>query len=379
MNFDFTEEQQMVRDSIARFVQDDYDWDTRKAIVASEKGLSPDNWKLFAELGWLSIPFAEEHGGFGGNIVDLSVVMEELGKGLVVEHYFPTVVLFGGLIARAGNDAQRAEWLPRVIGGDVLGGFAYVERQSRFALHDCLTTATPSGDGFVLNGEKVVVFNGEQAGHLVVLARTAGEQSDRTGLSLFIVDTSAAGIDKMNYPMMDGQRVANVTFKDVALPAEALLGEEGQALALVEALVDEAIIALASEAVGIMGVLNAKTLEYAKTREQFGVAIGSYQALQHRMVDTMMAYEQCKSLLFKALCEYKQDPAMAAETIHALKVLIDRNAKHVFGEAIQIHGGMGMTDELDIGHYAKRLMMINTTFGDANFHRNRFVETAFAA
>jgi len=379
MNFDFTEEQQMVRDSIARFVQDDYDWDTRKAIVASEKGLSPDNWKLFAELGWLSIPFAEEHGGFGGNIVDLSVVMEELGKGLVVEPYFPTVVLFGGLIARAGNDAQRAEWLPRVIGGDVLGGFAYVERQSRFALHDCLTTATRSGDGFVLNGEKVVVFNGEQADHLVVLARTSGEQSDRTGLSLFIVEASAAGIDKMNYPMMDGQRVANVTFKDVALSADALLGEEGNALALVEALVDEAIIALASEAVGIMGVLNTKTLEYAKTREQFGVAIGSYQALQHRMVDTMMAYEQCKSLLFKALCEYKQDPAMAAETIHALKVLIDRNAKHVFGEAIQIHGGMGMTDELDIGHYAKRLMMINTTFGDANFHRNRFVETAFAA
>ena len=379
MNFDFTEEQQMVRDSIARFVQDDYDWDTRKSIVASEKGLSPDNWKLFAELGWLSIPFAEEHGGFGGNIVDLSVVMEELGKGLVVEPYFPTVVLFGGLIARAGNEAQRAEWLPRVIGGDVLGGFAYVERQSRFALHDCLTSATRSGDGFVLNGEKVVVFNGEQADHLVVLARTSGEQSDRTGLSLFIVEASAAGIDKMNYPMMDGQRVANVTFKDVALPADALLGEEGQALALVEALVDEAIIALASEAVGIMGVLNTKTLEYAKTREQFGVAIGSYQALQHRMVDTMMAYEQCKSLLFKALCEYKQDPAMAAETIHALKVLIDRNAKHVFGEAIQIHGGMGMTDELDIGHYAKRLMMINTTFGDANFHRNRFVETAFAA
>ena len=379
MNFDFTEEQQMVRDSIARFVQDDYDWDTRKAIVASEKGLSADNWKLFAELGWLSIPFAEEHGGFGGNIVDLSVVMEELGKGLVVEPYFPTVVLFGGLIGRAGNEAQQAEWLPRVIGGDVLGGFAYVERQSRFALHDCLATATPSGDGFVLNGEKVVVFNGEQADHLVVLARTSGEQSDRTGLSLFIVEASAAGIDKMNYPMMDGQRVANVTFKDVALPADALLGEEGNALAVVEALVDEAIIALASEAVGIMGVLNTKTLEYAKTREQFGVAIGSYQALQHRMVDTMMAYEQCKSLLFKALCEYKQEPAMAAETIHALKVLIDRNAKHVFGEAIQIHGGMGMTDELDIGHYAKRLMMINTTFGDANFHRNRFVETAFAA
>jgi len=179
--------------------------------------------------------------------------------------------------------------------------------------------------------------------------------------------------------MMDGQRVANITFKDVSVSADALLGEEGGALAVVDALTDEAIIALAAEAVGIMGVLNAKTLEYTKTREQFGVAIGSYQALQHRMVDTMMAYEQSKSLLFKALCEYKQEPAMAAETVHALKVLIDRNGKHVFGEAIQMHGGMGMTDELDIGHYAKRLMMINTTFGDATYHRNRYIETAYAA
>jgi alkylation response protein AidB-like acyl-CoA dehydrogenase len=305
--------------------------------------------------------------------------MEELGKGLVVEPYFPTVVLFGGLIARAGSEAQQADWLPRIIGGEVLGAFAYVERQSRFALNDCQTTATKAGDGYVLNGEKVVVFNGEQADHLVVLARTSGEQSDRDGLSLFLVDAAAAGVDKMAYPMMDGQRVANITLKDVSVGADALLGDEGGALAVVDALTDEAVIALAAEAVGIMGVLNAKTLEYTKTREQFGVAIGSYQALQHRMVDAMMAYEQSKSLLFKALCEYKQDPAMAAETVHALKVLIDRNGKHVFGEAIQMHGGMGMTDELDIGHYAKRLMMINTTFGDANYHRNRFIETAYAA
>ena len=163
------------------------------------------------------------------------------------------------------------------------------------------------------------------------------------------------------------------------LGADALLGDVGSALDIVNEVIRDALLALASEAVGIMGTLNAKTLEYTKTREQFGVAIGSYQALQHRMVDTMMAYEQSKSLLFKALCEYKQEPSMAAETIHALKVLIDRNGKHVFGEAIQIHGGMGMTDELDIGHYAKRLMMINTTFGDATYHRNRFIETAYAA
>jgi alkylation response protein AidB-like acyl-CoA dehydrogenase len=379
MNFDFTEEQQMIRDSIARFVQDDYDWDTRKAIVESDKGMSDAAWQQFAELGWLSIPFAEEDGGFGGSIVDTSVIMEEIGKGLIVEPYLATVVLYGNLIAKAGNEAQRAALLPEVIDGSALGTFAYVERQSRFEITDCKTTAQNNGGAYTLSGEKVVVSNGTNADKAVVLARTSGEQFDRDGLSLFVVDLNGAGVERFGYPMMDGQRVANVTFKDVALPADALLGEEGQALGLVEALVDEAIIALAAEAVGIMGVLNAKTLEYAKTREQFGVAIGSYQALQHRMVDTMMAYEQCKSLLFKALCEYKQDPAMAAETIHALKVLIDRNGKHVFGEAIQIHGGMGMTDELDIGHYAKRLMMINTTFGDANFHRNRFVETAFAA
>ena len=379
MNFDYTEEQQMVRDSIARFVQDDYDWDTRRAIVDGAEGMSRDNWQTFAELGWLSIPFAEADGGFGGSVIDLSVVMEELGKGLVVEPFFPTVVLFGGLVSRAGDEAQRTSILESVIGGETLGAFAYVERQSRYALNDCQTSATSSGDGYTLNGEKVVVFNGENADKLVVLARTSGEQFDAHGLSLFLVDANAQGVSKVLYPMMDAQRVANITFDNVQLGADALLGDAGSALEVVNEVIRDALLALASEAVGIMGTLNAKTLEYTKTREQFGVAIGSYQALQHRMVDTMMAYEQCKSLLFKALCEYKQDPAMAAETIHALKVLIDRNAKHVFGEAIQIHGGMGMTDELDIGHYAKRLMMINTTFGDANFHRNRFVETAFAA
>ena len=379
MNFDFTEEQQMVRDSIARFIQDEYDWDTRRSIVESREGLDRDKWRLFAELGWLSIPFSEEYGGFGGNIVDLSVVMEEFGKGLVVEPYLPTVVLFGGLIRNAGNEAQQTDWLPKIIRGEILGAFAYVERQSRFSLQDCRTQASRSVNGYRINGEKVVVFNGEQADHLVVLARTSGNQSDPAGLSLFIINASDVGVTKMSFPMMDGQRVANLTFKDVEVSSDALLGEEGGALLVVEQLAREAIIALGSEAVGIMGVLNEKTLEYTKTREQFGVAIGSYQALQHRMVDTMIAYEQSKSLLFKALCEYKQRFDSVGETVHALKVLLDRNSKHVFGEAIQLHGGMGITDELDVGHYAKRLMMINTTFGDGSFHRNRFIKTAFAA
>ena len=379
MNFDYTEEQQMVRDSIARFVQDDYDWDTRRAIVDGDEGMSRDNWNTFAELGWLSIPFSEADGGFGGNIVDLSVVMEEMGKGLVVEPFFPTVVLFGGLVARAGDEAQRGAVLENLISGQTLGAFAYVERQSRFEISDCKTTATASDGGFTLNGEKVVVFNGEHADQLVVLARTSGEQFDRDGLSLFLVDANAAGVSKVAYPMMDAQRVANITFDNVQLAADALLGTEGGAMDVVDQVVREALIALAAEAVGIMGTLNAKTLEYTKTREQFGTAIGSFQALQHRMVDTMMAYEQSKSLLFKALCEYKIDPESADTTIHALKVLIDRNSKLIYGEAIQMHGGMGITDELDIGHYAKRLMMINATFGDGTFHRSEFIEQAYAA
>jgi alkylation response protein AidB-like acyl-CoA dehydrogenase len=379
MNFDYTEEQQMVRDSIARFVQDDYDWDTRRAIVDGAEGMSRDNWQTFADLGWLSIPFAEADGGFGGSVIDLSVVMEELGKGLVVEPFFPTVVLFGGLVSRAGDEAQRTSILEGVIGGETLGAFAYVERQSRYALNDCKTSATSSGDGYTLNGEKVVVFNGENADKLVVLARTSGEQFDAHGLSLFLVDANAQGVSKVLYPMMDAQRVANITFDNVQLGADALLGDAGSALEVVNAVIRDALLALASEAVGIMATLNAKTLEYTKTREQFGVAIGSFQALQHRMVDTMMAFEQSKSLLFKALCEYEIDPASADTTIHALKVLIDRNSKLVYGEAIQMHGGMGITDELDIGHYAKRLMMINATLGDGSFHRSKFIEQTYAA
>ncbi|MCH1491390.1 MAG: acyl-CoA dehydrogenase family protein [Luminiphilus sp.] len=379
MNFDFSEEQQMVRDSIARFVQDDYDWDTRRAIVASDSGISDKAWQTFAELGWLSIPFAEEDGGFGGNIVDTMVIMEEIGKGLIVEPYLPSVLLFGGLVARAGSEGQRSTWIPSLIDGTTSGAFAFLERQSRFEMTDCLTKAEASGDGWVLNGEKVVVFNGANCNQMVVLARTSGDQWERDGLSLFIVAADTDGVNRVDYAMMDGQRVANITFNNVALGADALLGDAGAAMATVDAVVREATIALMAEAVGCMGILNAKTLEYTKTREQFGVAIGSFQSLQHRMVDTMMAYEQAKSLLYKVVCEYKQDPDSADASINALKVLVERNAKLVYGEATQMHGGMGITDELDIGHYAKRLMMINTTFGDATYHRAQYMDKAFAA
>jgi len=372
MNFDFSEEQTMLRDSVARFVQDDYDWDKRRAIVATDEGISRDNWQTFAELGWLSVPFAEDHGGFGGGPVDVMVMMEEFGKGLVVEPYFATVVLYGGLLRAAGTEAQQAKYVPPIIDGSILGAFAYIERQSRYELNDVATTATPDGDGYVLSGEKVAVLNGANADSLIVSARTSGKQFDAKGISLFIVPADAEGIERVTYRMMDGQHVANIVFKDVRVPAEALLGPADAGLGVIDQVVQEALVALGAEALGLMSQLNAKTLEYTKTREQFGVAIGSFQALQHRMVDTFMSFEQAKSLVYRAVCALANGDPDARRAIHAMKVMIERNGRHIFEEAIQLHGGMGLTDELDIGHYAKRLMMINATLGDGDYHQARF-------
>ena len=372
MNFEFTEEQIMLRDSVARFIQDDYSFDARKEIARSEAGMSRDNWGTFAELGWLSIPFAEEHGGFGGGPVDVMVVMEQLGKGLVLEPYLATVLLFGGLLQKGGSAQLQGEYIPQIIEGSCLGAFAYLERQSRFELADVATTATASEGGYRLDGEKVVVFNGANADQLIVSARTSGEQGDEDGISLFLVPADAAGIEKLQYRMMDGQLVANLVFSGVEVPAANLVGQLDRGFELMQSVIMEAIMALGAEAVGIMEQLNAKTLEYTKTRKQFGVAIGSFQALQHRMVETFMAYEQTKSLLYRAVCAFTDEKEDTATAVHALKVMVDRAGKLVFGEAIQLHGGMGLTDELDIGHFAKRLMMIITTFGNGDYHQAQF-------
>lgn len=377
MNFDFSEEQIMLRDSVARFVQDDYTFDTRQAIAASESGMSAENWQTFADLGWLSIPFAEEHGGFGGEAVDVMLVMEELGKGLVLEPYLATVILFGGLLSRGGSAQQQAELIPSIIDGSCQGAFAYLERQSRFEMADVTSTASVQGDNVVINGEKVVVFNGANADQLIVSTRTSGNQSDEAGISLFLVPADAAGVSVTPYRLMDGQVVANVVFKDVSVPAANRVGELDGGYALMDEVVMQANVALAAEALGIMGQLNSKTLEYTKTREQFDVAIGSFQALQHRMVDTFMCYEQVKSMLYRAVCALTDAKEDARTAIHALKVILDKHGRQIFGEAIQLHGGMGLTDELDIGHYAKRLMMISTTFGNGQYHQAKFNELRY--
>jgi len=375
MNFDFSEEQQMLKDSVARFVQDKYDFETRRKHANGTDGFSRETWQMFAELGWLSIPFTEEQGGFNGGAIDTMAVMEELGKGLVVEPFVATVLMFGGLLKNSGNAALQDAHIGKIIDGNLQGAFAYLERQSRFELSDVKTTAAKQGESVVINGEKTLVTNGMVADKIIVSVRTSGEQFDEQGISLFLIDANAQGVEKTAVRLMDGQLVANIKLNNVEIASDQLVGELEQGFSLMKSVTDEVMVALCGEALGVMQKLNATTIEYTKTREQFGVKISSFQALQHRMVEMFMACEQTKSLLFRAVCSMEDDAQDALEVqknILALKVMVGRAGKLIGGEAIQLHGGMGITDELDVGHYVKRLMMINTTFGDADYQQQKF-------
>jgi hypothetical protein len=380
MNFDFTEEQTMIKDSVSRFVRDEYDFDTRTKIVGSEEGISREFWSMFAELGWLSVPFAEEYGGFGGSVEDIAAVMEELGKGIVVEPYASTVVVFGGLMAASTNDALKAAVIPSIIDGSCMGSFASTEAQSRYEMSDVATTATACDGGYKINGEKTVVANGGTANKFVVTARTSGEQFDRNGVSLFLVDADASGVEVKSYKMMDGQSAATVTLNDVVVAESQLLDTLGEGMDLIDQVMPQILMGLSAEALGIMGTLNSTTVEYTKVRQQFDTPISSFQVLQHRMVDTFMAYEQTKSMLYRGLCQTgENDRAELLKTVHALKATVARYGRLVGEEAIQIHGGIGMTDELNIGHYVKRLMMINVTFGDGDYHQKKFNQLSYSA
>lgn len=372
MNFNLNEEQSLIRDSIARFVQENYTLEQRNAVVALEHGFSDKHWQQFAELGWLSIPFAEEHGGFGGGPVDTMVLMQEFGRGLVAEPFLSTVLLFGGLLQTGGSETVQGECIPRIIAGELQGAFAYLERQSRYATTDIATRAQQEGDKWVLNGEKTVVLNGGAAQKLIVAARSSGAQSDEQGITLLLVDGASAGIERTVYRMTDGGEAANITFKNVV--AEAVVGAVGEGNALMAPVLDAARLAISASALAAMEALNAQTLEYCKTREQFGVPIGSFQALQHRMVDMFGACENVKSLLYRAVCAAQDNSEDAYRSLLALKIMAGRSGRLIGGEAIQLHGGMGVTEELSVGFFVKRLMIINTLFGDADYHQQLFAE-----
>lgn len=373
MDFSFTEEQTLLEESVARYIQNDYAFDDRQKLVKSEDGFSRDNWSTFAELGWLGVPFDEADGGFGGGAVESMLMMENFGKGLVVEPYLATVVLAGGALKHGGTTEQKAAHLPGIVDGSTQAALAYAEPQARFNLADVTTTAQADGESFVLNGYKAVVLNGPAADLLIVSARTSGEQRDQDGISLFLVSADTQGVSKRSYPTVDGLRAAEITLENVRVDAQALLGEQDKGYAVLEQAIDDGIMAVGSEAVGAMEVLYKDTVEYCKTREQFGQPIGKFQVLQHRMVDMFMEHEQSKSLMYMAAMRMDEGYGPEAQkAISAFKVQVGKSGRFVGQNAVQLHGGMGMTDELNIGHYFKRLTIIDTLFGNVDHHLKRF-------
>ena len=372
MDFSFTEEQTLLRNMVQSFVQDNYDFDSRMKIVRSEEGMSREIWGQFAELGLLAAPFSEEMGGLDGGPIETMVIMEELGRGLVVEPYLPTIVLCGGILSRHASDAQKEAHLPGIIGGEDVWALAYAEPQSRFNPADVLTSAKADGDGYVLNGTKAVVAAAPWASKLIVSARTLGDQRDSDGLGLFIVEKSASGVSTQDYPTVDGNRASEVTLENVTVGADALIGDAGNGLALLEEALDYGIGAVCAEAIGHMKCLNDATVEYCKTRKQFGVPIGSFQVLQHRMVDMFMEYEQSVSMTYMVNMKLTESEAERKKAAAGAKVQIGKSGRFVGQEAVQLHGGMGMTEELNVGHYFKRLTVIDTQFGNVDHHLKRF-------
>ncbi|HUD53040.1 acyl-CoA dehydrogenase family protein [Parvibaculum sp.] len=376
MDFSFTEEQTLLRNTVQSLLNDKYDFDTRRKIVKSAEGWSQPMWAQFAELGLLAAPFSEEMGGLGGGAIETMIIAEEFGRHLVVEPFIETVVIAGGFLREAGTAAQQEANIPGIIDGSTVWAFAYAEPQGRYNLADLVTTAKKDGAGYTINGYKAVVLGAPWAQKLIVTARTSGGQRDRDGVSVFIVDKNAPGVSTRDYPTVDGRRASEITFENVKVGADALIGAEGKGLPLVEKITDQAIAALAAEATGCMGELNKATVEYCKTRKQFGVPIGKFQVLQHRMVDMFMAYEQSVSMTYMVNLKLDENDAERTKAAAGAKVQIGKAGRFVGQQAVQLHGGMGMTDELNVGHYFKRLTMIDTQFGNVDHQLKRYSTAA---
>lgn len=374
MDFSNTEEQQMLQESVQKFVYKSYDFDTRNKIIATEKGFSDENWELFAELGWLTVPFQEEDGGFGGSAVDLVVMMEEFGKAMLVEPFVATTVLAGGLISEQGSAQQKAELLPKIMEGKLQLACAYAEPGSRFNLANIKTSAVADGENIVLNGSKTAVLNGSNAEVLLVVARESGAATDTTGVSVFMVDATSAGVSIQAFANVDGKKSAEITLKDVSVSATARLGEAGSALSALTAVVDRATLAVSAEAVGAMEAMLHKTVEYSKTRKQFGTAIGTFQALQHRMADMFIECQLARSIAIMAAMKLDggEDATEKSKSVSAAKSRIGKAINKVGQEAIQIHGGIAMTEELDVGHLFKLVTAAEIMFGNTDYHTERF-------
>jgi pimeloyl-CoA dehydrogenase small subunit len=375
MDFDLSDEQTLLGDTVGRLLADRYDFQKRNVFAASELGWSREMWSAFAELGLLAVPFAAEDGGLEGGAVETMIIMQAFGRALSLEPYLATVVLGGGLLRHGGIAAQRAEHVPAIVSGERLLAFAHSEAQSRFDLAHVTARAAKRGGDWMLDGAKTLVLDGDSADFLIVSARTAGEANDRDGIGLFLVDARAPGVSRRGYAMQDGRRAAEVTLEGVEVGADAVVGDPAGALPLIERVVDEAIAALSAEAVGAMTEMHELTLAYLKERKQFGVPIGSFQVLQHGAVDMYVAVEQAHSMaLLATMMAGEDDAGERGRAISAAKVQVGRSARLVGQQAVQLHGGVGMTAEFKVGHCFKRVTMIDLTFGNADHHLARLGE-----
>ena len=372
MDFTFNEEQTLIQRQVEQFIQRDYDWESRQSLILTDSGYSLDNWNTFAELGWLGISISDDSGGFGGSSVDTMILMEEFGKGLVLEPFLETVVMCAELIDKAGTLEQKKDVLTDVVEGKIQLALAYAEPQSRFNLADVMTEAKLESDNFILNGFKSVVMNGPNANKFIISARTSGDQRDESGISLFLVDAEVSGLSSRDYQTVDNRRASELTLESVVIPRSCLIGELDEGFMVLDAAIERSILAISAEAVGAMEVLYKTTVEYTKTREQFGTPIGKFQVLQHRMVDMFMEYEQCKSLLYMATMKHDEDSADAKKAISGLKYQVGNASKFIGQQSVQLHGGMGVTDELNVGHYFKRLTTIGTIFGNSDYHLKKY-------
>jgi len=370
MDFQLSEEQTLLADSVESWLQDKYDFERWRKLVKTDLGYAQENWKTMADLGWLGISLPEDAGGLGGSAVDTMLLAERFGRHMVAEPYFSTVILGAGLIMAAGDDKQKSEWLPAIAEGKAKWAFAHAEHGARFAMNEVHTKAVKGTDGWTLSGKKIVVWDAASADRLIVLARSSGADTDEKGLGLFVVDASGAGVARHDYRTVDNRRASDIQFDHA--PVRAVLGDAAGAWPAVQTVVDQAIAFMASEAVGAMAALHETTLTYAKTRKQFGRAIGEFQVIQHRLVDMMMQVESARSLALLASLKAASEPKERAKAAAAAKVQLGRSGRFVGQQAVQVHGGMGMTDELNVGHYMKRLMMLDTTFGNADHHQRRF-------
>jgi alkylation response protein AidB-like acyl-CoA dehydrogenase len=376
MEFNYSEEQLALQDTLQRFISRDYDFDKRRSFSAASLGYSAEAWSQYAELGLLALPFPEEFGGLAGNAVDIMLVMEQFGQGLLLEPFLSTVVTCGGLLRDAAPDALKQKLLPQIAAGKLKLALAAYEAAGRYDLSYVASTARESGGNWRLSGRKTVVLDGASADYFLVSARNGGKTGDRDGISLVLVPRDAEGLTVAAYPTQSGARAADLLLENIAVGTEALIGEPGRALPLIERAVDRAIAALCAEAVGIINALNQATLNYLKTRKQFGVAIGTFQALKHKMADMLIAAEQARSMaIIAAVHADSEDAAERHRAVSAAKAYIGQAGRLVGQHAVQMHGGMGVVDELIVSHYFKRLTMIDLSFGDADYHLASFSET----